>query len=376
MNSNKDSFSAKVCNAVVFVFVLISLVTAFSSEAARVGDVVDVYGDRTNQLVGYGLVVGLDGTGDKSQVKFTQQSVVNMLKQFGVQLEGATDPKLKNVAAVTVTATMTPYSSPGQSVDATVSSIGDAKSLAGGTLLLTNLMGIDGKTYGIAQGNVVIGGFKASGNDGSSITKNIPTVGRIPNGVMIERAMDEEYDPSIVLNLRAPNYRTSINIAKKINEVFGDGVAVAMSKGSIHVDSPKERQSRVAFLSMLQDLEVEIGKPQPRVVFNSRTGTVVISEGVTVSRAAVSQGGLVVTIGEDFGVSQPAALSGGRTAIVPDSTIGVQELNSGMMVWPDGVGLQSIVDTINGIGATPEALMQILQALNEAGALNGELVVI
>ncbi|EGQ9284380.1 flagellar basal body P-ring protein FlgI [Vibrio parahaemolyticus] len=361
----------------IALFVLISGLLAFrSATAAPIGELVDVYGDRKNQLVGYGLVVGLDGTGDKAQVKFTQQSVVNMIKQFGVQLEGASDPKLKNVASVVVTAQMSPYDAPGQSLDVTVSSIGDAKSLVGGTLLLTELKGIDGEVYAVGQGNIVVGGYKASGNDGSSITKNIPTVGKISNGAVVERHISVPLQESIVLNLKKPNYQTALNISKKLNQIFGDGVAKSVNKGTVVVESPSNRASRVSFLSMIQELDVEEGRNLPKVVFNARTGTVVISQGVTVSRAAVSQGGLVVRVGEDFDVIQPAALSGGDTRVIPTSNIEVRELDSGMMVWPDGVSLQDIVDSVNAVGASPESLMQILQALDEAGALHGELVVI
>ncbi|WP_280514207.1 flagellar basal body P-ring protein FlgI [Vibrio owensii] len=347
-----------------------------SVNASPLGEIVDVYGDRNNQLVGYGVVVGLDGTGDKSQVKFTQQSVANMVKQFGVQLEGSTDPKLKNVASVIVTAQMSPYSAPGQTLDLTVSSIGDASSLVGGTLLLTQLRGIDGEVYAVGQGNVVVGGYKASGNDGSSITKNIPTVGKISNGAIVERHIDTPEQATIVLNLKKPNYRTSLNISKKLNQIFGDGVAKSVSKGTVVVESPSDRASRVSFLSMIQELDVEEGRELPKVVFNARTGTVVISQGVTVSKAAVSQGGLVVRVGEDFDVVQPVAFAEGETQVIPSSNMEVRELDSGMMVWPDGVNLQDIVDSVNAVGASPESLMQILQALDEAGALHGELVVI
>ncbi len=376
MRKETNSFKS-LCHLMILCLIGFSLFVAVRSvNASPLGEIVDVYGDRNNQLVGYGVVVGLDGTGDKSQVKFTQQSVANMVKQFGVQLEGSTDPKLKNVASVIVTAQMSPYSAPGQTLDLTVSSIGDASSLVGGTLLLTQLRGIDGEVYAVGQGNVVVGGYKASGNDGSSITKNIPTVGKISNGAIVERHIDTPEQATIVLNLKKPNYRTSLNISKKLNQIFGDGVAKSVSKGTVVVESPSDRASRVSFLSMIQELDVEEGRELPKVVFNARTGTVVISQGVTVSKAAVSQGGLVVRVGEDFDVVQPVAFAEGETQVIPSSNMEVRELDSGMMVWPDGVNLQDIVDSVNAVGASPESLMQILQALDEAGALHGELVVI
>ncbi|MCY9872313.1 flagellar basal body P-ring protein FlgI [Vibrio barjaei] len=352
------------------------LCTSTVVSAARLGTLVDVYGDRDNQLIGYGLVVGLDGTGDKAQVKFTQQSVTNMLKQFGVQLSGGTDPKLKNVAAVTITAKMSPHHVPGQTIDATVSSIGDAKSLMGGTLIMTSLKGIDGEVYAVGQGNVIVGGYSAEGSDGSSITKNIPTVGRIPNGITIERRMNPDPAGNIVLSLKNPNYETANNISNEINKTFGNGTARAFSKSSIEINSPLEEDKRVAFLGMIQELDVDVGQNEPKIVFNSRTGTVVITGSVRVSRVAVSQGGLVVKVGEEQDVIQPSVLSGGTTEKISRSELEVQELNSGMMIWEDTADLQEIVDTVNSIGATPDMLMQILQAMDEADAIMGDLIII
>ncbi|MFV0575309.1 MAG: flagellar basal body P-ring protein FlgI [Vibrio sp.] len=378
--------------ALVTIFGLFAIITglmfvmATKAHAIPIKNITDVYGDRTNQLVGYGLVVGLDGTGDKSQVKFTQQSVVNMIKQFGVQLDGRLNPKLKNVAAVSVTAVVTSHNGAGQTLDVTVSSIGDAKSLRGGTLLLTQLLGIDGNVYAVAQGNVVVGGFNVTGLDGSSVTKNTPTVGRIPNGATLEQAIgaDTEADPTVQLNLKRPNYMTALNISKTINQTFGGGIAKAMSKGQVSISAPLDSQDRVMFLSMVEQLDVDEGAELPKVVFNSRTGTVVISQNVTVNEAAVSQGGLTVTIQEDQYVSQPnggAPFSDninapGRTVVTQDSQLNVNEDEGGAMIWPKGTSLRQIVDAINKVGATPDALMQILQALDEVGAINGELVVI
>ncbi|NOH30364.1 flagellar basal body P-ring protein FlgI [Vibrio mediterranei] len=352
-----------------------------SALAARaIAEVAEVYGDRQNQLIGYGLVVGLDGSGDKSQVKFTQQSVVNMIKQFGVQLDDSTNPKLKNVAAVSVTAAVEPHQGAGQTLTVTVSSLGDAKSLRGGTLLLTPLRGIDGEVYAVAQGSLVVGGFNATGENGTSVTRNTPTVGRIPNGATLEREISTgiDRDPSIRLQLKQPNYETALNISKAINQTFGGQVAKALNKGQVEVSAPIDSEDRVMFVAMIQELQVEEGRRLPKVVFNSRTGTVVISQNVTVSEAAVSQGGITVTILESESVSQPGGAfnTAGETAIVQNTQISVDEDDGTTMVWPRGTNLQEIVDAINNIGATPEALMQILQALDEVGAINGDLVVI
>ncbi len=366
-------------NTLISLLLLVFSALAFAVDGARpISQIVDVYGDRNNQLIGYGLIVGLDGTGDKSQVKFTQQSIVNMIKQFGVQLDEGTNPKLKNVAAVSVTAEVTPNMGAGQTMHITVSSLGDAKSLRGGTLLMTPLRGVDGEVYAIAQGHVVVGGFTASGTDGSSITKNTNTVGRIPNGATLERELNvgDDDDPMIRLNLKRPSYKTALNISKKINSVFGDGVAIAKNKGQVEVAAPVDFEQRVMFLSMIEELKVSEGTELPKIVFNSRTGTVVISSTVTVSEAAVSQGGLTITIQESMQVSQPNAFSQGETAKVNNSEIAVNEENPTMMIWEKGANLQEIVDAVNRVGATPDALMQILQALDEVGALNGELVVI
>ncbi|MBC7001603.1 flagellar basal body P-ring protein FlgI [Photobacterium sp. BZF1] len=362
------------------VYIIFLLFTTASIAARPIAEIADIYGDRQNQLIGYGLVVGLDGSGDKSQVKFTQQSVVNMIKQFGVQLDDTTNPKLKNVAAVSVTAMVEPHMGAGQTLTVTVSSIGDAKSLRGGTLLLTPLRGIDGEVYAIAQGSLVVGGFNATGANGTSVTRNTPTVGRIPNGATLERNISaaEDIDPTIKLQLKQPSYETALNISKAINQMFGGLVAKALNKGQVEVSAPEDSEDRVMFVSMIQKLEVVEGLKIPKVVFNSRTGTVVISQNVTVSQAAVSQGGITVTILESESVSQPGGAfnSVGETAIVQNSEINISEVNGTTMIWPRGTNLQEIVDAINNVGATPEALMQILQALDEVGALNGDLVVI
>jgi flagellar P-ring protein precursor FlgI len=346
-----------------------------SSVADDLMNLVDIQGIRSNELAGYGLVVGLDGTGDKSQVKFTSQSVTNMIKQFGVQLERGVNPKLKNVAAVSVTATVSAMLGEGQKINIVVSSLGDAKSLRGGTLILTPLHGMDGEIYAIAQGSVVVGGVGAQGADGSSITINIPTTGRIPNGAMLEREIPNTFneDKFITLNLRKPNFTTAKNIARSINELFGPSVAQAMTFASVQVTAPINQGQRVTFMSMLEGMNIEEGKGTAKVIFNSRTGTVAISQSVKISRVAISHGGLTITIKEDPFVSQPNVLSKkGKTEVIQDSNINIEQENPQMMVWPEGVNLQTIVNAINRVGASPDDLMQILQALDAVGALNAE----
>jgi len=364
-----------------YLFLLLSVCLArlVSAETSiPVMDLVDVQGIRENQLVGYGLVVGLNGQGDRNQVKFTSQSVTNMLRQFGVQIDENTDPKLRNVASVSVTATVEPMAGPGQKLNIVVSSIGDAKSLRGGTLLLTPLRGIDGEVYAVAQGNVVVGGVSAEGKSGSKIVINTPTSGRIPGGAILEREVQSDFETQqyIVLNLRKPSFTTAKNISREINNIFGPDVAIAKNSVRINVRAPEDSQQRVVMMSMLEEISVVEGRKPARIVFNSRTGTVVIGKNVKVSEAAVSHGNLTVTITESQKVSQPNAFSEGETKVVEQSLLDVKEEQAQMVIWPPGTELSTIVNAVNSLGATPTDLMSILQALHEAGALNAELVVI
>jgi flagellar P-ring protein FlgI len=340
-------------------------------------NLVNIEGVRENQLIGFGLVVGLHGTGDSTQVKSTGQSVSNMLKQFGLKLPDGTQSRSKNVATVMISATFPPGYRKGQSIDVTVSSLGDSKSLRGGTLLLSQLRAADGEIYALAQGNLVVGGLSASGNSGSSVTINTPTSGRIPNGATIEREIATDFSdgPTVQLSLIRPDFRTATNIVETINKRFGQ-IASARGATAIDVAAPVDPTQRVAFVAELEALQVALGQARPRVVFNSRTGTVVIAEGVTVRAAAVSHGALKVIISEDSSVSQPGPLSRGETAVTPRSQVDVQQGDGRMFNWPAGAKLQTIIDTVNSIGATPDDIMAILQALDQAGAIDGELIVI
>ena len=348
------------------------------ASAQSLESLVSVEGIRDNQLVGYSLVVGLDGTGDRNQVKFTNQTLTNMLRQFGVQLPGKIDPKVKNVAAVAVSASLPPMYSRGQKIDITVSSIGDAKSLRGGTLLLTQLHGADGEVYALAQGSVVVGGMNAAGNSGSSVTVNTPTAGLIPNGATVEREIPSDFNmgDSVTLNLKRPSFKDANNIAMAINSSFGGGVASAKSSTSVSVLAPTDPGQRVAFMSRLEDVQVNAERVRARVVFNSRTGTVVMGEGVRLHAAAVSHGSLTVSISESRNVSQPNAFANGRTVNAAQSNVSVNRPHSQMITLPESTSLRTLVSALNGLGASPDDVMSILQALHEAGALDADLEVI
>jgi flagellar P-ring protein precursor FlgI len=351
---------------------------ALPSQAAQaLRTLVSVEGVRDNPLVGYGLVVGLNGSGDSTQVKFSSQSVVNMLKQFGVKLPEGAEAKNKNVAAVMVSAVFPPGYRRGQAIDVTVSSLGDAKSLRGGTLLLTQLRAADNDIYALAQGNVVVGGLNATGNSGSSVTVNTPTSGRIPNGANIEREIPTDFStrPQVMLRLKNPHFQTATNVVEAINRRYGN-VATTSDGASIEVIAPTNPTARVAFMAKLESLPIEAGTEVPKVVFNSRTGTVVIADGVRVKAAAVTHGALKVVIAESSRVSQPAPLSRGRTAVTPESQVSVDQGSGQMFKWPPGAKLQTIIDVVNSLGASPDDIMAILQALDQAGAIEGELVVI
>ncbi|MCG8314825.1 MAG: flagellar basal body P-ring protein FlgI [Pseudomonadales bacterium] len=345
----------------------------------RLKDIADIQGVRENQLIGYGLVVGLNGTGDKANSShFTAQTFRNMMEQFGIRVPQGTDPKLKNVAAVSVHANLPPFAKPGQRIDITVSSIGNAASLRGGSLLMTPLRGADGRTYAVAQGDLVVGGFGAQGSDGSKITVNVPSVGRIPNGASVEMAAPNPFLQMDVLtfNLRAPDFTTSKRVSDQINQLLGPGVARSLDATSIIVASPKDPSQRVTFLSVLENLDIQPAEPTAKVIINSRTGTIVIGKNVKVSPAAVSHGSLTVTISENKEVVQPNAFAGGDTAVNPDSEIDIVQENSRMFVFEPGVSLDEIVRAVNRVGAAPGDLMAILEALKQAGALRAELVVI
>ena len=365
-------------NIKISLMVVILLFTQ-SVLAERIKDLASVAGVRSNQLIGYGIVVGLDGSGDQtSQTPFTVQSVKTMLAQFGVQIPANVNPQLKNVAAVSIHAELPAFAKPGQSIDITVSSLGNAKSLRGGSLLMAPLKGADNQTYAMAQGNLVVGGLGVGGGDGSKVSINIPSVGRIPGGATVERSAPTVFggETSLVLNLFKHDFTTASRLANVINEKIGMGTASPMDGSSIMVQAPRDVGQRVAYVSLLENLTLEPGEPSARIIINSRTGTVVIGRHVRVTSAAVTHGSMTVTISEKSNVSQPGPLAGGGTVVVPASDIKVSQENNKMFLFEPGISLGDIVQAINNVGAAPGDLVAILEALKEAGALRAELVII
>ena len=347
----------------------------------RVKDMVSIGGVRTNQLVGYGIVVGLAGTGDGS-IAATRQTMQSLLQRFGMSIPDINGIDAKNTAAVMVTAELPAFAKPGQKIDVTVSSMGKASSLRGGSLLITQLVGADNETYAVAQGNLAVGGLGITGKDGSSLTVNIPTVGRIPDGATVERMVASPFETaqSLMLNLNTPDSTNATRLTAAINASFGAGTAIAMDSTTVKVVAPKELDRRVAFMSAIEDLLVQPAAPPARVIVNSRTGTIVISEGVRVTPAAVSHGSLTVRIKENLNVSQPNApvvgRAAGQTVVTPDSQISADQAPVRTFLFAPDVQLASIVDAVNAVGASPSDLVAILEALKQAGALHAELLVI
>lgn len=362
----------------VVVFLLFVFCVTNNVYAERVKDLADIGGVRSNQLVGYGLVVGLDGTGDQtSQTPFTVQSLKSMLAQFGITLPPNVTPQLKNVAAVSIQAELPPFVKPGQSIDVTVSSIGNAKSLRGGSLLMTPLKGADGNIYAIAQGNLVVSGFGAA-QDGSRVTVNIPSTGRIPNGATVERGVMTSFNTgqNIFLNLHSPDFTTAKRLAEAINDMMGEGTAMSLDGSTVSVTAPRDPSQRVSFVSVLENIEVQPGQASAKVIVNSRTGTVVIGSHVRVAASAVSHGSLTVRITPQAEVSQPEPFTQGETEVVQQTDIAVEEEDNRMFMFNPGVSLDEIVRAVNEVGAAPGDLVAILEALKEAGSLKAELIII
>lgn len=363
----------------IALLVPLALVSA-PAHCERVKDLAAIEGIRRNQLLGYGLVVGLDGTGDKdTDSPYTLQSLRNMMTRLGIVVPKNKKLKPKNVALVSLQASLQPFSKVGQTVDVTAASIGNAKSLRGGTLLMAPLRGADGQVYAIAQGNLIVSGLSASGADGSKVTVNVPQVGRIPNGATVERSVASPFGKSnaITLNLHNGDFSTAKRMADAINGAVGSGVARPFDATSVKVSVPVDPSQRVSFLALVQELEVNPAKARAKVIVNTRTGTVVINSEVRISPAAVSHGNLVVSISENLQASQPASFARrGRTVVTPDSDISITEDSDRMFVIKGDVSLDELVEAVNEVGAGPSDLVAILEALKEAGALHAELLVI
>ena len=375
-----------------YIVLLLGLSTAINFlnsgpvQAERVKDIASIGGVRTNQLVGYGIVVGLAGSGDGG-AGITLQSMQTMVARFGIVTE-IEDLNASNAAAVMVTADLKPFMKPGQTIAITVSTLVGAESLKGGTLLMTPLLGADGETYALAQGNLVVGGLGASGEDGSSLTVNVPTVGRIPKGATVERVVPSNFltSKNIMVNLHQGDFSTANSLADAVNDIFGRDVALAIDANSIRVTAPIDPSQRVSFVSLLESIEVLTAVPPARVIVNSRTGTIVISGQVMVKPAAVSQGSLAIRIDENVGSIPGAALvsNGDQVVSLPtgqvvenqESEIEIIEEASKSFIIDEGVNLSTLVDSISQVGATTSDLVAILEALREAGALSAELIII
>ena len=361
------------------------MLLANAAFADRLKDMTSIAGVRANQLVGYGIVIGLAGTGDGS-TGLTLQSMQSMVSQFGLVTDAAS-LNGKNAAAVMVTAELPPFVKPGQRLDITVSTVGGAKSLRGGTLLMTPLLGADGDTYAVAQGNLVVGGLGVTGGDGSSVIVNVPTVGRVPRGAMVEKMVETPFldSDNLILNLHQGDFSTATRVAEAVNEIFGPAVAVPLDATSVRVRAPKDPAQKVSFVSLLENVEVDPARPAAKVIVNSRTGTIVIGGDVRVTPAAVTHGSLTVRVNEQQQVTQTQnlvanqggiATTPGQAVATQDSEIVIEEEPARAFVFDTGTELAQIVDAINAVGASAADLVAILEALREAGSLRAEIIVI
>lgn len=363
------------CLTICYGILLVCFVS--TANAARIKDLTSVQGVRSNQLVGYGLVVGLPGTGEKSS-KFTEQAFATMLRNFGINIEQGQTLKIKNVAPVAITAELKAFTKRGQKIDITVSAIGEAKSLRGGELLQTFLKGVDGKVYALAQGSLVVGGLGAEGADGSKVVINTPTVGRISNGAIVEREVISPFSQgdSITFNLHESDFTTAKMMADTINNLVGPNTATLLDATSVRVLAPRNISQRVSYLSTLENLEFEPARSTAKIIVNSRTGTIVVGQDVRLLPTAITHGGISVTITENKEVSQPNAFAPGNTKVVNNSTINVTQEDSRMFKFDTGISLNDLVRAVNEVGLAPGDLMAILEALKQAGALQGELIII
>ena len=369
------------CLALRIGVLLLVLVAGGAVHAARIKEVAAIEGVRSNQLTGFGLVVGLDGTGDQtSQMPYTSQGLSNYLQQLGITLPAATAAalQLKNVAAVLVTAQLPPFARPGQTLDVNVSSLGNSKSLKGGMLIGTPLKGVDGEIYALAQGNLIVGGAGASAG-GSKVQINHLSAGRVPGGAQVERvvATPLQEGNTINLGLQATDFQTARRVAQAINQRFGDGVAQALDGRTVQVRAPNDPNARVTFIAELEELPLEASVPAAKVVINSRTGSIVLNQAVSLGPCAIAHGNLSVSISTTPVISQPNALStGGQTVVTEKSNIQIRQEPGILIQLPAAPLLADVVRALNALGATPQDLLAILQAIKAAGALNAELEVI
>ena len=351
------------------------------AHATRIKEVAAIQGVRSNQLTGYGLVVGLDGTGDQTtKMPYTKQALANYLEQMGISLPATGNSgqlQLKNVAAVIVTAELPAFAQPGQAIDVVVSSVGNAKSLKGGTLVATPLRGADGEIYALAQGNLVVGGAGASAG-GSKVQINHLSAGRVPQGAQVERAVPTPINDgdSITLGLNATDFQTADKVVRAINQRMGQGVAQALDGRTVRVSAPQDPGSRVRMIAEIQEMPIETSKPSAKVVINARTGSIVLNQAVTLGPCAIAHGNLAITISTTPVISQPGAFSQGQTVVAQKSDIQIKQEPGNIINMPGSPQLTDVVRALNTLGATPQDLLAILQAIKAAGALNAELEVI
>jgi len=377
---NTSQRARLVVQGLLFSLALLGLTLPVPAQAARIKEVAAVEGVRSNQLTGFGLVVGLDGTGDQTtQMPYTSQGISNYLKQLGITLStaAASQLQMKNVAAVLVTAQLPAFARPGQSIDINVSSVGNSKSLKGGTLISTPLKGADGEIYAIAQGNMVVAGAGAAAG-GSKVQVNHLSAGRIPGGAQVERAVPTplQEGASITLGLEASDFQTARKVAQAINTKFGAGSAQALDGRTIRVKAPADPDARVTFMAELEELPLESTVPSARVVINSRTGSIVMNQSVSLGACAIAHGNLSISISNTPTVSQPNALSAGQTTVTEKADIQIKAEPGMLITLPAAPQLADVVRALNSLGATPQDLLAILQAIKAAGALNAELEVI
>ncbi len=381
MSPHFDPLLERLVRAVVALAMLAASAAVWwpmPAHAARLKDLASVQGVRSNPLVGYGLVVGLDGTGDQTtQAPFTTQSLNAMLQQMGITVPPGTSMQLRNVAAVMVTAQLPPFAQPGQTIDVVVSSLGNAKSLRGGTLIATPLKGADGQIYAMAQGNLIVGGAGASAG-GSKVQVNHLSAGRVPAGATVERSVPTPLaqGEQLQLDLNTSDYATARDVVRAINERMGEGTAWAADGRAIRVRMPADANARVAFLAEVEGLEIRLATPAAKVVINARTGSVVMNQSVTLAACAVAHGSLSVTISSTPVISQPGALSQGQTVVAEKADIQITQQAGSLVAMPAGARLADVVKALNALGATPQDLLAILQAMKSAGALNAEIEVI
>ena len=381
-----DTLIYRFCGRGVKMSFFLALFVASTSSAPnataeRIKDLAMVEGARSNQLVGFGLVVGLDGTGDQvTQTPFTIQAARSMLQQFGVNLPPGVNPQTKNMASVIVTADLPPFAKPGQTLDVTVSSLGNAGSLRGGELLMTQLKAGNGDVYAVAQGGLVVSGFGAQGTDGSKVVVNTQAAGRIPNGAIVEREVAnvmQSGDAVITFLLHESDFTTARNMASAINKLMGSGSAKALDGVSVEVLAPRDPEAKVSYLAELENIEVTKASAPAKVIVNARSGTIVIGSEVMVKTAAVAHGNLTVTIDESFVISQPGPFANAaETVVLPQTDVDIENEDVRMFVMDGGVSLQEIVTAVNRVGAAPGDLIAILEALQQAGALSAQLIVI